>query len=330
MRYRFGNLRVDSEIELPLLEKGAPNGETSDLVFRAPRAVMSSAHDIMYDLETTGAVRLSRLLDRDGVGFCSYGHVGSVYLLWVSAGLGFRIHADTATVEVICVNSEATTLVPWFLMGVVFGYVLHLRGVLCLHASVLERDGKCIAFLGTNKRGKSTLTAFMVRRGWSLFSDDLLCIDDLVGPVIRPCFPFMKLDQDVINYLSLRHTVRTAIPHTTKEAVAVDGKWGSFTTCDSGTIDCIYVLHRIKANGRGEAGENLHLSECSGPYSRSCLMSNGYGVGFWEAKARRRFVDVAAELAPRVSVWKLGVPWGFSYLDEVASALTRRHGGETR
>ena len=46
------------------------------------------------------------------------------------------------------------------------------RGDLALHAAVLARDGRAVAFCGASMRGKSTLAAKLAARGFALLGDD--------------------------------------------------------------------------------------------------------------------------------------------------------------
>ncbi len=63
-----------------------------------------------------------------------------------------------------------------YLLGPVFGFLLRMRGVICLHASAVALDGRAIAFAGIPGAGKSTTAAAMVQRGWALLSDDIVAI----------------------------------------------------------------------------------------------------------------------------------------------------------
>jgi hypothetical protein len=46
------------------------------------------------------------------------------------------------------------------------------RGDLALHAAVLARDGRAVAFCGASMRGKSTIAAELAARGYALLGDD--------------------------------------------------------------------------------------------------------------------------------------------------------------
>lgn len=104
-----------------------------------------------------------------------------------------------------------------FLLGTMFGFIAHQRGLLPLHAGCVEIDGQAIAFTGPSGAGKSTLTAAFLRRGHRILSDDLTVID-LTGdvPVVRPSFPRVKLWQDSLEALgwdgSGLSAVRSGVP----------------------------------------------------------------------------------------------------------------------
>jgi hypothetical protein len=50
---------------------------------------------------------------------------------------------------------------------------------LALHASVVDVDGRAVAFLGASRQGKSTLAAALARRGHTLLSDDCCAAERL-------------------------------------------------------------------------------------------------------------------------------------------------------
>lgn len=60
-----------------------------------------------------------------------------------------------------------------FLLGSVFGFLCHQRGVLPIHAATVEIDGGAVAFAGSSGAGKSTLAAAFRRRGFRLLADDV-------------------------------------------------------------------------------------------------------------------------------------------------------------
>ena len=54
-----------------------------------------------------------------------------------------------------------------YLLGSVFGALVHQRGGLPFHASAIEVNGRCVLFCGQSRAGKSTTANAFVKRGLS-------------------------------------------------------------------------------------------------------------------------------------------------------------------
>lgn len=91
-------------------------------------------------------------------------------------------------------NEDAIRL---FLLGSVFGALLHQRGYLVIHGSAVEVKGKGIIFTGVSGAGKSTLATAFNEKGYKSLTDDVcaLKIEDGI-PYIMPGFPSFKLWKD--------------------------------------------------------------------------------------------------------------------------------------
>src|SRR5688572_19304714 len=61
-----------------------------------------------------------------------------------------------------------------YLLGPVLGFVLRLRGRLCLHASAVAFGGDAVAFAGPSGEGKSTFAAWLVSKGFKALTEDIL------------------------------------------------------------------------------------------------------------------------------------------------------------
>jgi hypothetical protein len=59
-------------------------------------------------------------------------------------------------------------------LNFVLSIALTLKGEEPLHATVVQKDGRAIAFLGDSGSGKSTLAAFLLSQGAALVTDDIL------------------------------------------------------------------------------------------------------------------------------------------------------------
>ncbi|RPI29573.1 MAG: hypothetical protein EHM61_01065 [Acidobacteria bacterium] len=97
-------------------------------------------------------------------------------------------------IQVIPENGADERLLRRYLCGTVMGILLHQRGLLILHASVISVDGQASAFLGAQGSGKSSIATILHARGHGFLCDD-------VGPLkigadaalVYPSFPQVKI-----------------------------------------------------------------------------------------------------------------------------------------
>lgn len=322
-KYLLAGLCVDSEVPLPIppynhLTETTETTETTDLVYRISEQYESLFEDLSQSIETDSLVRVSRMRQFNQVISTTFADQDAFYLLWNRNGLGFRISLDTSEVAISGMTHINIDDLPWYLLSQILGVVLHLRGLLCVHASVVEKDGLAVGLLGTNGRGKSTLTASLVRSGWSLVSDDLLCVEEQTL-LLKPCFPFMKLRHDSIDFLGLSKASQTPIPNTNKMKVDVDGSWGAFTNTTPLHLNAIYFVRRLPEDGQGIS--NVKVSQLEPIYAKSCLVSNGFAVGLISPRYRQDYAIRARLLAEQVPIKYLNYPNGLDYLDTVEEML---------
>lgn len=94
--------------------------------------------------------------------------------------------------------------IPVFILGTVFGILLHQRGQIVLHASAVRVDGKAILFCGPSGAGKSTMAAALALCGLSLVTDDVCAITVINGiPMAQPDGRQLKLWAQAIERLEL-------------------------------------------------------------------------------------------------------------------------------
>lgn len=92
-------------------------------------------------------------------------------------------------------RSAADALLLQAILGPALSLLLAAHGVLCLHASAVERDGRVALFVGESGAGKSTLARELAAIGWRRVCDDILPVAlTRGGPVARPWFPQLRLD----------------------------------------------------------------------------------------------------------------------------------------
>ncbi|HET9524720.1 MAG TPA: hypothetical protein VFO99_01040 [Pyrinomonadaceae bacterium] len=103
---------------------------------------------------------------------------------------------DNAGTEIWSCWQEPLTIedAATYLLGPVLGFVLLLRGVVCLHASAVVVDSEAIALIGPAGSGKSTTAAAFSSKGFSILADDVVTLDDRVDRfLVRPSYPCIRL-----------------------------------------------------------------------------------------------------------------------------------------
>jgi hypothetical protein len=91
---------------------------------------------------------------------------------------------DTATLE-----DTAT-----YILGPVLGFVLRLRGVLCLHASAVAVGDRAVALVGPPGAGKSSTAACFAAIGYPVLAEDVVALTEQEGGfLVQPGYPRVNL-----------------------------------------------------------------------------------------------------------------------------------------
>jgi len=81
-----------------------------------------------------------------------------------------------------------------YLLGPVMGFVMLLRGIVCLHASAVAIGNEAIALVGPAGSGKSTTAAAFANRGYRILAEDVVTLDDRQDHfLVRPGYPCIRL-----------------------------------------------------------------------------------------------------------------------------------------
>jgi len=180
--YRVAGLAVASEIELP-------------------GAIAASATASPAVTVRAGAVPAS--LDDAAKKGATWQIAGRRFLFEVPGVARFLLSDGRDIVFEAAAGAERGD-VAIFLLGTVFGILLHQRGEIVLHASAVRVNGKAVLFCGSSGAGKSTIAAALAQRGFPVVVDDL-CAITLTGaaPLVQPDGRHLKLWAQAIAQLDL-------------------------------------------------------------------------------------------------------------------------------
>jgi hypothetical protein len=181
--YRISGLSVASEIELPGLIAGAAE--------RAPQVTIKR-----------GPVPES--LPAPAASGPTWQITGTQFLLRIPDIARFLLN-DGSEIVVAPESAEGAADIPIFILGTVFGILLHQREQIVLHASAVRVNGRAVLFCGSSGAGKSTLAAALAQRGCPLVTDDLctLTADGSTPPLVHPDGRQLKLWAQAIDRLDL-------------------------------------------------------------------------------------------------------------------------------
>ncbi len=109
-------------------------------------------------------------------------------------GIDFTISGDGSRVWSHNLTGENKIDAHILLCGIVFGLVLHIRGIPSLHAGAVAVNGKAVIIAGHSGYGKSTITSALALRGYPALADDTVALRERNGQIfIPPAFPSMRL-----------------------------------------------------------------------------------------------------------------------------------------
>lgn len=112
----------------------------------------------------------------------------------------------------VCPGADWEGVLPPHFYSTGAALLLALRGVLPMHGSALEVNGRAILLCGQSGVGKSTLAANLLALGARLISDDLSVLLPGGTPKLLAGRPGIRLHPDTASWLAARGKVRDIMP----------------------------------------------------------------------------------------------------------------------
>ena len=245
--------------------------------------------------------------------------------VWQAAdGLYFRLrYADDTEFVIERTGREVRAVVPaastledmaTYVLGPIIGFAMRLRGVTCLHASVIAVGDHAIALAGPAGAGKSTAAACFAAMGYPVLADDIAALVERGGAVhVQPAYPQLRLWPDSVAML---YGAPDALPRLTptwdKRALLLSEP-GAFQR-QSLPLRAVYV--------RGEQCDlaNTAIADVSGAQRLLALLANTYVGYLLDATMRHHEFESLARLAATVHVRRVIRPGASS---DVAAMCTQ-------
>jgi hypothetical protein len=222
---------------------------------------------------------------------------GAYFKLRYADGTEFLV--DSAASEAWATWPDSSTLedTATYLLGPVFGFMLRLRGITCLHASAVALGDRAIALLGPASAGKSTTAAVFSRMGHRVLTDDIVALSERDGTVqVQPAYPQLRLWPEAVALLNGgADTLPRLTPTWDKRALDLTTNGGRFQERPL-PLAAIYVLAERSAD------PEPRIEGLQGRESLLTLLANTYVGYLLDAAMRRQEFESLGRLVAAVPV----------------------------
>jgi hypothetical protein len=201
-----------------------------------------------------------------------------------------------------------------YLLGSVFGALLHQRGILPLHASAIATARGAVAFAGPVGIGKSTLAAVFHKRGYHVLADDICAVSLTArgAPLVTPAYPQLNLWADALNKIGSPIEIlrRTRIV-TEKYGLPVSAQFSTVSV----PLHAIYELSSTNMT-------RLHLTSVTGLDKLALIRDDTFRLNYLKGMDQRdHYMQIASAIAQHARLSRIARPDGIFLLDELADLV---------
>ncbi len=205
-----------------------------------------------------------------------------------------------------------------YLMGPVMGFVLRLRGTVCLHASSVAVADHALALVGGPGAGKSTTAAAFACWGFPVLSDDVVALTDKGKEfLVQPGYPRVNLWPDSVQQLFGSEDALPRITPTWDKRYLPLGEKGHHFASRPLPLGAIYIL-----DGRDEALTAPVIEAVSREEAFMTLVANTYVNYLLTPDMRRTEFDVLGRLVSEVPVRRVRLPAEPSAIFQLCEAIS--------
>lgn len=216
---------------------------------------------------------------------------------------GFAFLIDPSGRQVWGTWSDPVTFedVAGFFLSHILGFLLHLRGAICLHASAVAVEGAAVLFSANSGAGKSSTAAAFTERGCPILADDTAVVRQEAGGqlVVVPGFPRVCLWPDSADFIygagSTGRYPRVQ-PQEDKRLVRLDYAPGKFQT-QAAPLGAVYLLTPRSAEPSAPRIESIGDAD-----KLMALLPNSFETLVLNRELRRSEFRMLAEIVRRAPV----------------------------
>jgi hypothetical protein len=302
--YALHGYELSADLDLPLPALPSPTG--------APRLVARTGAARTVPTEPPDGFCLAQLDDEAHHVYYSFvRHGDGTHTLRFNGTLDVLGDESLSQVTAVLDPAADPGVVPILLTGAVMATRMILDDQLVLHASAVSLGSRAVAFVGSSGMGKSTMATLLCTAGGSLMTDDVARVTQgSDGPCVWAGSTETRLRRQA-------WSIADALPGASTRLTA-DGRTAlrpQHETTGARPLGLLVVPRPDRAADRVEA-------RTVRPSDALTLLAAFPRVVGWRdmARARTQFL-LLADLAERVRVVNLTVPWGPPFAPDLGMQL---------
>jgi hypothetical protein len=204
-----------------------------------------------------------------------------------------------------------------YLLGPVMGFVLLLRGTVCLHASAIAVGNHAIALVGSSGAGKSTTAAAFARSGYGVLSEDVVALVQQEQIfLVQPAYPRIRLwAESVATLYGAEDALPCLTPTWNKHYLELTGNGCRFQQ-EPLPLAAIYILDERLDDVRAPSVEAVPASE-----GFIALVANTYATRLMDKTMRAREFKLLGHVMNSVPLRRVTPHRNPAYLSKLCEVI---------
>lgn len=274
---------------------------------------------VSIDWANSKPLFVSQSATQEGESLFAFYAAEDCILLRFTVFADFYLWSDMIVCHIL--NPEYEFMVEISFLGTVLACWFELQGILALHAAASVINGQAVAFLSTNKGGKSSLAAALMQRGYPLLTDDILLVERQNGRILgRSSHPQMRMWPEQAAQFFGSQDFPKVHPFLDKRRIQIDfDKPGNFEAGSFPLTRC-YIPQRYTPDTENQT--EITITPVS-PIE-SVLSLAGYSFLYWLVEAiglQPQRLKTLAQIAQTVPISHLHYPEGIQHLPTVCQTI---------
>lgn len=202
-----------------------------------------------------------------------------------------------------------------YLLGFAMSMLFLQRGEMALHCSAVVKGDKAILVAGESGSGKSTVTSYLIEKGYQLMADDMSVVRVTKTGLVKvlPGFPYQKLCRDTAIQLG----------YQLKDCIYIDEKKDKFLvpyvnefSLEAKTLETIFLLECDRREG------NLKLEELRGMDKLFACMKHLFLKSLLMEQTFEGYVgERCLQIASKVPMYRINRPLGQDTVNTVIESI---------